>query len=282
MEVDYSVQVLNLTKCYRIGHRKPRFVPGVSLKVLRACRLLQAADETKEVWALRDVSFTVQRGTILGIIGPAGAGKTTLLKILARITLPTDGRVLGRGRVVPLLGIENILNSDRSGRDNIMLVAALSGIPRGHIQQRVRDVVDFAGMGDVIDLPLKHYSSEMRIRLAFSVVMQAQPDILLADEIVALVDEGFRERLAARLLDACKSGMTTLIISKDVGTIARMCHQVLWLNAGHTVQCGDPATVVNEYQHRQPEAGSSHKGSVNKGVLGSTFDSTAKPAWRRP
>jgi lipopolysaccharide transport system ATP-binding protein len=229
---------------------------------------MQAAHETKDVWALRDVSFTVTRGTILGIIGPAGAGKTTLLKILARMTLPTSGRVIGRGRVVPLLGVENTLNGDRSGRENIMLCAALSGIPRGQIRRRVDDVVDFAGMGDVIDMPLKHYSSEMRVRLAFSVVMQAQPDILLADEMVALVDQGFRERLVGRLLEASASGMTTLLISKDVGTIARMCHQVLWINAGQTVRCGDPTTVVNEYQRWRPDVGGGRNGDVTKGCVG--------------
>lgn len=267
-DVDYSVQVRNLTKCYRIGHRRPRFVPRVGVTALRACRLLPARHETKDVWALRDVSFTVARGTILGIIGPAGAGKTTLLRILARITLPTSGRVIGRGRVVPLLGVENVLNGDRSGRDNIMLCAALCGIPRVQIQRHVRDVIEFAGMGDVIDMPLRHLSSEMRLRLAFSVVMQAQPDILLADEVVALVDEEFRERFVARLREASTSGTTTLIISKDVATIARMCHQVLWMDAGRTVQYGEPATVVSEYQRRRPEIGASRNGGVKKGLRG--------------
>ena len=266
-DVDYSVQVRNLTKCYRVGYRRPRFVPRVGVTVLRCCGLLPAAHETKDIWAVRDVSFAVKRGNILGIIGPAGAGKTTLLRILARLTLPTSGTVTGRGQVVSLLGVENTLNGDRSGRDNIMLCAALSGIRRDHIRHRVQDVVDFAGLGDLIDMPLRHYSSEMRVRLAVSVVMHSQPHILLADELLALVDERFRERLVERLMHAGKSGMTTLIISKDLPTIARMCHKVLWLNAGEAVKCGDPETVVSEYQRSCPEVAATRNGVLKKGLL---------------
>jgi len=265
--VDHSVHVRNLTKCYRVGYRKPKFVPRVGVTVLRGCGLLRAAHETKDIWALRDVSFTVKRGSILGIIGPAGAGKTTLLRILARITLPTAGHVRGRGRVLPLLGVENSLNTDRSGRDNIMLCAALSGIPRDRIRHCEGDIVDFAGIGDVIDMPLKRYSSEMRLRLAFSVVMHGQPDILLADEMLALVDEGFRERAVERLLQAGKSGMTTLIVSRDIPTIARMCDEVLWLNAGEMVSCGDAATVVNEYQRGRPDVAGTRNGGLPRGLL---------------
>ena len=266
-EVDDSVHVRNLAKCYRLGYRKPRFVPRVSITVLRRCGLVPPAHETKDVWALRDLSFTLKRGRILGIIGPAGAGKTTLLKILARITRPTAGRVVGRGRVLPFLGVENTLNSERSGRENIMLCAALSGIPRDHVRHALRDIVDFAGIGDLIDMPLKRYSSEMRLRLAFSVVMHGRPDVLLVDEMLALVDAEFRDRAVERLLEAGRSGMTTLIISRDIPIIARMCDEVLWLNAGEMVTCGDAAMVAHEYQRGRPEIAGARNGGSHKGRL---------------
>lgn len=201
------------------------------------------------VWALRNVSFAVTPGTILGVIGPNGAGKTTLLKVIGRVTLPTEGRVVGRGRVVPLLEVGSGFHPDLSGRENVYLNAALHGIPRGDVARRFDDIVEFAGIGNFIDVPLKHYSSGMYLRLAFSVAVNMQPEILLADEVLAVGDLEFQERCLQRVQEVSAAGMTVLFVSHDMGAITRLCHKVLWLNAGRQVQIGEPARVVDEYQH---------------------------------
>jgi lipopolysaccharide transport system ATP-binding protein len=266
---DYSLQVQHLSKCYRIGYRGASFLPIARLiKLLHSCRLVsRTPPETKEVWALRNVSFTVRPGTILGIIGPAGAGKTTLLRILARITLPTEGRVLGRGQVTRLLGVENGFNGERSGRENILICAALSGIQRGDILCRMQDIIEFTGLGELIDMPLKHYSGAMRLRLALSVVMSVKPDILLADEVLAVLDDVFRERFLEHLLEAAKAGMTTLIVSKDMSTLARLCDEVLWLEAGQIVKYGESTSVVREYQSWRPTVAGNRIGELERNLL---------------
>jgi lipopolysaccharide transport system ATP-binding protein len=248
--VDYSLQVQHLSKCYRVGYRSTKFIPIADLVTfLHSCGLLsKTPQQTKEVWALRKVSFAVRRGTIVGIIGPGGAGKTTLLRILARITLPTEGRVIGRGQVMALLGVESGLNRERSGRENILVYAALAGLRRADALDRMQDVIEFSGLGDLIDMPLKHYSSAMRFRLALSVALSVKPDILLADEILTVLDEEFRERFLERLLEAAKARVTVLIVSKDVATLARLCDVILWLEAGQLVRFGDPTTVLMEYE----------------------------------
>src|SRR5678809_1382811 len=150
--------------------------------------------QRRDLWALRDVSFSVEQGEILGIIGPNGAGKTTLLKILSRVTLPTEGRVVGHGRVVPLLALGAGFQPDLSGRDNIFMNAALYGMAASDVEKRLDDIIEFAGIGDFIDVPVKRYSSGMYLRLAFSVAVNMNPDILLADEVLAVGDIEFQER----------------------------------------------------------------------------------------
>jgi lipopolysaccharide transport system ATP-binding protein len=220
-----SLRVEGLGKRYYIGARKPR-----------------------ELWALRDVSFETPQRTILGIIGPNGAGKTTLLKVLSRITPPTEGRVHGFGRVVPLLALGSTFQPDLSGRDNIFLSAATYGLPAADVEKRFDEIVEFSGVGEFIDVPVKRYSSGMNLRLAFSVAVNMQPDILLADEILAVGDAEFQERCLDRVAAAGRAGMLVLFVSHDMAAITRLCDQVLWLNAGEIVKIGPPGEVVAEYQ----------------------------------
>lgn len=221
----YILTVKNLGKRYTIGTKKPR-----------------------ELWALRDVTFAIEPGTILGIIGPNGAGKTTLLKILSRITPPTEGRVFGHGRVVPLLALGAGFQQDLSGRENIFLNAATYGIAADEVAQRLDEIIEFAGLAEFIDVPVKRYSSGMYLRLAFSVAINMQPDILLADEVLAVGDAEFQERCLERVAQAGRSGMSVLFVSHDMAAIARLCDRVLWLNAGSVVKIGRPEEVVAEYQ----------------------------------
>ena len=221
-----AIQVNGLGKRYQIGSRVKR-----------------------DLWALQNVTFNVPRGTILGVIGPNGAGKTTLLKVLSRVTPPTTGRVVGHGRVIPLLALGAGFQPDLSGRENIFLNAALYGIAAGEVEARITDIIEFAGIDQFMDVPVKKYSSGMYLRLAFSVAINMEPDILLADEVLAVGDLEFQEKCLDRVQQAGRSGMTVLFVSHDMTAITRLCDQVLWLNAGEIIKLGDPGDVVAEYQN---------------------------------
>lgn len=205
--------------------------------------------DVREFWALRNVSFAVEPGTVLGVIGANGAGKTTLLKIIARVTPPTEGRVVGVGRVVSLLELGAGFDPDASARDNIFMNAAMHGIPRSEVVRRFDSIIEFAEVGEFVDTPLKHYSSGMYLRLAFSVAINMDPDILLADEILAVGDLAFQERCLQRVEQATKSGLTVLFVSHDMDAVTRICDRVLWLNRGEVIRHGDPEEVVMEYQN---------------------------------
>jgi len=245
-----SIVVEHLSKCYRLGRKNSYLNSSRRLRKILQLLGVNLPDKRppREVWALRDVSFAVESGTILGIVGPNGAGKTTLLKILGRLTLPTEGRVTGKGRVASLLGVGLGFQPDLTGYENIFLHAAMYGIPRADVLSRLDNIVEFAEVEDFIDTPLRHYSSGMYLRLAFSVAVNMQPDILLADEVLAVGDLAFQERCLRRVQEAGKAGMTVLFVSHDMAAITRLCHRVMWLNAGRIVRCGDPEEVVTQYQ----------------------------------
>ena len=206
------------------------------------------AAEARELWALRHVTFAVRPGTILGIIGSNGAGKSTLLKVLARVIRPTEGRVVGRGRVVSLLELGAGFDQDRTARENIFMNAAMHGIPKVEVRERLDEIIAFAEVEKFLDSPLRHYSSGMYLRLAFSVAINMDPSILLADEILAVGDIAFQERCLERIAQAGKEGLTVLFVSHDMAAVSRLCDRVIWLNAGQVVQEGDPGEVVAAYQ----------------------------------
>jgi lipopolysaccharide transport system ATP-binding protein len=202
----------------------------------------------REIWALKDVSFRVERGTILGVVGPNGAGKTTLLKVLARITPPTAGHVRGWGRVVPLLALGQGFQRELSGRENVFLNAAMFGIRAQEVTQKFDEIVEFADLADAIDQPVGQYSSGMYLRLAFSVAINMNPDVLLADEVLAVGDLEFQERCLARVAEASRQGITVLFVSHDMAAISRLCTRALMLNAGELVKDGATDEVVELYQ----------------------------------
>ena len=203
----------------------------------------------RDIWALKDVTFALDKGHILGVIGPNGAGKTTLLKVLSRVTPPTEGRVFGYGRVIPLLAIGAGFQEDLTGRANIFMNAAMYGVPARDVEERLDDIIEFADIGDFIDVQVGKYSSGMYLRLAFSVAVNMNPDILLADEVLAVGDMDFQERCLERVKEAGQSGMSVLFVSHDMAAITRLCDRVLWLNNGEVVKIGDPEEVVSEYQN---------------------------------
>jgi homopolymeric O-antigen transport system ATP-binding protein len=240
-----TTSVEHISKRYRIGKGAaammlPTLIPA------RVRRREQTAP--REIWALRDVSFDASAGEILGIIGANGAGKSTLLKVLARITPPTEGRARVRGRVVPLLELGAAFQAEATGRENVFLNAALYGIPRQVVNRRMQDIFEFAELEKFIDTPVKRYSSGMYLRLAFSVAINMEPDVLLADEVLAVGDIGFQERCLTRVEEAGEQGLTVLFVSHDMAAVRRLCDRVMWINAGEIVDIGDPEEVVSRYE----------------------------------
>jgi len=202
----------------------------------------------RDLWALRHATFSVPAGMILGVIGPNGAGKSTLLKILARVTRPTEGRVVGFGRVVSLLELGAGFNPDFSAYDNILMNAAMHGIARREALDRLPEIIRFAELEEFSDNPVRQYSSGMYLRLAFSVAINMQPDILLADEILAVGDIAFQERCLQRVAEEADRGLTVLFVSHDMAAVSRLCHRIIWLDKGEVMRDGDPESVIAEYE----------------------------------
>jgi len=234
-----SKRVVNPPRTLNLGVTRVR-VPRLSLPG----RVMQGRD----LWALRHVSFAVGPRTILGVVGPNGAGKSTLLKIIARVTRPTEGRVTGIGRVVSLLELGAGFNPDFSAEDNILMNAAMHGISRREVLDRMAKIIEFAELDDFLDNPIRQYSSGMYLRLAFSVAINMQPDILLADEILAVGDIAFQERCLQRVAEESERGLTVLFVSHDMSAVSRLCHRVIWLDKGQVVRDGEPESVIAEYE----------------------------------
>ena len=202
----------------------------------------------RDLWALRHVSFSVPQRTILGLIGANGAGKSTLLKVIARVTRPSGGRVVGFGRVVSLLELGAGFNPDFSAHDNILMNAAMHGISRREALDRMPEIIRFAELEDFVDNPVRQYSSGMYLRLAFSVAISMQPDILLADEILAVGDIAFQERCLQRVAEESERGLTVLFVSHDMAAVSRLCHRIIWLDKGEVASDGEPEAVVAAYE----------------------------------
>jgi ABC-type polysaccharide/polyol phosphate transport system ATPase subunit len=200
-----------------------------------------------EIWPLRDVTVSIDPGELLGVVGRNGAGKTTLMKALSGIVPPTHGRVRVRGRLTPVLGLGAGLHPDLTGRENIELLGALLGRSPRELRGRVAAIAEWAELSDYLDVPLRVYSAGMSARLAFSVVTDDQPDVLLLDEIFAVGDAGFQQRSRERILDLLGCGSTVVLVSHDLETIEEWSSRVLWLDGGRVVAIGDPAAVVAEY-----------------------------------
>jgi lipopolysaccharide transport system ATP-binding protein len=253
-----AISVENLSKRYIIGHQKHErysalrevLTNGAKRLARRASRpfSLPEPDPTlEEFWALKDVSFDVQEGDRIGIIGRNGAGKSTLLKILSRITDPTSGRVLIRGRVASLLEVGTGFHPELSGRENIYLNGAILGMSRAEIGRKFDEIVAFSGVERFLDTPVKRYSSGMYVRLAFAVAAHLEPEILIVDEVLAVGDAQFQKKCIGKLEEVAKEGRTILFVSHNMTVIQNLCSKAIWLDKGRVHSKGEVAGQVASY-----------------------------------
>ena len=253
---DIAVRVESLSKLYRIGGPQARYktlreslVDMAAAPARRLRRLGQPSPENETIWALKDVSFDVKKGEVLGIIGRNGAGKTTLLRILCRITEPTEGYAEIKGRVGSLLEVGTGFHPELTGRENIYLNGAILGMKRAEIDQRFDEIVAFSEIEKFLDTPVKHYSSGMYVRLAFSVAAHLEPEILLVDEVLAVGDAAFQKKCLGKMGDVAHEGRTVLFVSHNMGAIVQLCQGALLLKEGRRADEGSPAEVVGKYLH---------------------------------
>jgi lipopolysaccharide transport system ATP-binding protein len=214
-------------------------------------RVVAAGDTVEEFWALKEVSFEVKRGEVLGIIGRNGAGKSTLLKILSRITEPTKGRVMIRGRVASLLEVGTGFHAELTGRENIYLNGAVLGMTRREITQKFDEIVAFAEVEKFLDTPVKRYSSGMYVRLAFAVAAHLEPEILIVDEVLAVGDAEFQKKCLGKMDDVSRrEGRTVLLVSHNMGVVSKLCGPAVWLDQGSVLDYGPAAELITKYLSR--------------------------------
>ena len=254
---DIAIRVKGLSKQYRIGQWERYYaLRDIIASFLSApLRLFhRPSPDTQNlipnthIWALRDVSFEVKRGEVVGIIGRNGAGKSTLLKILSRITEPTEGYIEIHGRVGSLLEVGTGFHPELTGRENIYLSGAILGMRRAEIRCKFDEIVSFAEIEKFLDTPVKYYSSGMYVRLAFAVAAHLEPEILLVDEVLAVGDANFQKKCLGKMGDVTKQGRTVLFVSHNMGAITRLCPRSLWLDGGEIVLDGSSNEVLNRYQ----------------------------------
>jgi lipopolysaccharide transport system ATP-binding protein len=243
------LQVEGLGKQYRLGvsggFSRYRSIRDELTEAVRRRSPRKAAD--RSIWALRNVSFDVAAGERVGIIGRNGAGKSTLLKLLSRITVPTEGRAVIRGRVGSLLEVGTGFHPELTGRDNIFLSGAILGMRRSEIQAKLDEIVEFAGVAPFLDTPVKRYSSGMYLRLAFAVAAHLEPDVLLVDEVLAVGDAEFQKKCLGRMEEIGRTGRTVLFVSHSMPSILRLCDRVILLDRGGVVADGNAQAVLRRY-----------------------------------
>jgi lipopolysaccharide transport system ATP-binding protein len=257
------ITVENLSKRYLVGHRTAQREGYIALRDVlarevhnftrKAAELIQGkqvvqGDEIEEFWALRNVTFDVKQGDVVGIIGRNGAGKSTLLKILSRITEPTEGRILLRGRVASLLEVGTGFHPELTGRENIFLNGAILGMTQREIRKKFDEIVSFAEVEKFLDTPVKRYSSGMYVRLAFAVAAHLEPEILVVDEVLAVGDAEFQKKCLGKMDEVSRrDGRTVLFVSHNMGAMSTLCQSAIWLDAGTILRNGAVRDVIGEY-----------------------------------
>ncbi len=292
---DTVIKVENMSKLYHLGelhrqtnsfrdkvtHTFKRLVPNTKRKASSpvptsyvsdtmspASSNLQSSQSDDHIWALKDVSFEVKEGEVLGIIGRNGAGKSTLLKILSRITKPTQGKALVNGRIGSLLEVGTGFHPELTGRENIYLNGAILGMRKAEINRKFDEIVAFAEIEKFLDTPVKHYSSGMYVRLAFAVAAHMEPEILMVDEVLAVGDLPFQKKCLGKMGNVAKEGRTVLFVSHHMFAIRTLCTETVWLDDGQIIKIGPTLEVVKYYE----EKGLSYSGALSPVVKRDDMD----------
>jgi lipopolysaccharide transport system ATP-binding protein len=245
----FAIRAEGLSKAYRIRHARARYdtlrdeIGRLPSRVLRR----RGTPDSETVWAVNDVSFEIEQGELVGVIGRNGAGKTTLLRLLSRITEPTRGYADVVGRLGTLLEVGTGFHPELTGRENVFLNGAVLGMRRAEVIRKFDQIVEFAGVEKFIDTPVKRYSSGMQVRLAFSVAAHLEPEILIVDEVLAVGDLDFQKRSLGKLDDVGRSGRTVLFVSHNMETVTRLCNRAILLEGGRVAADGSVEDVVARY-----------------------------------
>jgi ABC-type polysaccharide/polyol phosphate transport system ATPase subunit len=241
----YAIEVDNLTKVFHVLHREG------SVKSAAIKRILRRLPHRSAFVALQDISFKIPKGQTVGVVGRNGSGKSTLLTLLSRIYRPTSGTIKVQGRVATLLELGAGFHPEFTGLENIFLNGVILGMPRAELEKRLPQIIEFAGLEEFIDTPVKHYSSGMTARLGFSVATHLEPDVLLVDEVLAVGDAEFQEKCYRKIEEFKRKGVTIFFVSHDMDAMRRVCDRVLWIE-DHIIKKDGPALeVIAEYEATQ-------------------------------
>jgi len=240
---DVAVRIEHVSKKFRLYHERNQS--------LKSAVMRRRISVHEDFWALDDVDFEIRAGETFGLIGDNGSGKSTLLKCMAKILYPNKGRIAIAGSVAALLEVGSGFHPELSGRENVYLNGSILGMTRKEIDAKFDEIVDFSGVREFIDQPVKNYSSGMYVRLGFSVAINVDPDVLLVDEVLAVGDEAFQAKCAEKFVEFRERGKTVIIVSHSLDTLAQMCDRLAWLSHGHLQLIDDPETVIEAYRKRQ-------------------------------
>ena len=248
--MDRAIEVDRLGKRYRIAGPRDgyRSLREDIAAVFRRPAVVLSRTENVDFWALRDVSFSVAPGEVVGVVGRNGAGKSTLLKLLSRVTRPTEGRAVLHGRIGSLLEVGTGFHPELTGRENIYLSGSMLGLTRDEIRRQFDAIVDFAGVADFLQTPVKRYSSGMTVRLGFAVAAHLEPEILIIDEVLAVGDADFRRRCLEKMGEVARTGRTVLLVSHSMSSVERLCTRGLYLDGGRLLVEGTAAEAVAAYR----------------------------------
>jgi len=244
---EVAISVQNISKRYTIGTKSDNLYGQLASILKKLGPGKNKAISKSDFWALKDISFDVEKGEVLGVIGRNGAGKSTLLKIISRITHPTQGRFIIDGRVSSLLEVGTGFHPELTGRENIFLNGTILGMRKKEINAKFDEIVDFSGVEKFLETPVKHYSSGMYVRLAFSVAAHLEPDILIIDEVLAVGDAAFQKKCLSKMKNVAELGRTVMFVSHNMLAVRELCSSCMLLDRGKLVENGDVTEVIQGY-----------------------------------
>jgi ABC-2 type transport system ATP-binding protein len=236
---DIAVSVENVSKRFRLYKERNQSLKSAIMRGRRSVH--------EDFWALKDISFEVPTGSTFGLIGSNGSGKSTLLKCLAKIYYPEKGTISARGKVAALLEVGSGFHPELSGRENVFLNGSILGMSKKEITRKLDEIVDFSGVEQFIDQPVKNYSSGMYVRLGFSVAINVDPDVLVVDEVLAVGDADFQEKCRQKFVDFKEQGKTVILVSHAMGQVQDMCDHAAWLNHGELLTVGEAQPTIEAY-----------------------------------